>query len=105
MITEAQFKAMALKLEGVTQSPHFEKIAFKINNKIFATLHATGNLAVVKLSLPDQSAFCAFDDTIIYPVPNKWGAQGWTNINLSKVLKSTLHDALNTAYNTVKSKK
>ena len=32
------------------------------------------------------------------PVPNKWGAHGWANINLKKVRVSTLRDALRTAY-------
>jgi hypothetical protein len=58
----------------------------------------------VMLSPVDQSAFCAFDKTAIYPVPNAWGKKGATYVNLKKVKKSVLKDALNTAYQHVLSK-
>ena len=50
----------------------------------------------------EQSLFCAFDKSIIYPVPNKWGTQGWTMIELNKVPKDTLTDVMFSAYKTVK---
>jgi len=52
----------------------------------------------VKLSERDQDLFCLADPTIIYPVPNKWGKLGWTNIELQKVKRDVLIDALKTAY-------
>jgi hypothetical protein len=45
------------------------------------------NRGLVKLSVIDQSVFCAFDKTIIYPVNNKWGKQGWTLVELKKIKK------------------
>jgi hypothetical protein len=59
----------------------------------------------VKLSEVDQSVFCTFDKTIIYPVDNKWGKQGWTLVDLKKVRKTKLKDILATAYNEVAAKK
>ncbi len=50
------------------------------------------------LSEIDQSVFCAFDKSIIYPVPNKWGKQGATYVELTLVRKDTLKDALTQAY-------
>jgi hypothetical protein len=52
----------------------------------------------LKLSPVDQSAFCLFDKTVIYAVPNKWGKQGWTFVELRKVKKEMLMDALTTAF-------
>jgi hypothetical protein len=52
----------------------------------------------LKLSLVDQSVFCAFDPAIIYPVPGGWGRMGFTTVNLKKVKKVMLKDALTTAY-------
>jgi hypothetical protein len=40
------------------------------------------NSASWKLTTIDQSVFCAFDQTIIYPVEGSWGKQGWTMVNL-----------------------
>ena len=101
MVTPKEFRTLALSLPGSTEMPHFEKASFRTKKKIFATLSEENNQAVLKLSLVDQSVFCAFDKTIIYPVNNKWGKQGWTVVELKKVRKSMLKDALTTAYNTV----
>lgn len=87
------------------EAVHFENTAFKIRKKIFATLNTQENRCCLKLSAIDQSVFCSFDKEIIFPVPNKWGKQGWTLVNLKKVRKDMLKDALNTAYQTVLNKK
>ncbi len=101
MVTTDTCRKMALALPDATAAPHFEKESFKINNKIFVTLNVADNRACVKLSAIDQSVFCQFDKEVMYPVPNKWGTQGWTLINLKKVKKSMLQDALQTAYDEV----
>ena len=98
MISIQTFRQLALSFPETKEQPHFEKIAFRTKKKIFATLSEKNKLACVKLSQTDQSVFCAFDLSVIYPVPNKWGLQGWTNIDLAKVKKAMLVDALNTAY-------
>jgi hypothetical protein len=43
--------------------------------------------AWLNLSLADQDVFSAFNKTIIFPVPNKWGRQGWTLVDLKKSTK------------------
>lgn len=98
-------RQIALSLSGVSEEPHFEKTSFRIKKKIFATYDAKLGRLVVKLSPIDQASFCSFDKTIVYPVPNKWGQQGWTLINLEKVGEETLFDALQTAHKTVSSAK
>jgi predicted DNA-binding protein (MmcQ/YjbR family) len=104
MVDLKTFKQLALSLPGVEEQPHFEKTSFRVKKKIFAT-HASGSdIACVKLSEVDQSVFCAFDKTIIYPVNNKWGKQGWTLVELKKIRKDMLKDLLTTAYNEVASK-
>lgn len=101
MVTVDTCRKMALALPDAAPAPHFDKEAFTINKKIFATLNVAENRACVKLSAIDQSVFCQFDKEVMYPVPNKWGTHGWTLINLKKVKKTMLQDALQTAYNEV----
>ena len=96
---------MALSLPEVTEQPHFHVTSFKVAKKVVATLNAKEQRACLKLSLLDQDLFSAFDKTIIYPVPNKWGKVGWTLISLSKVPQETLLDALKAAYREVAPKK
>ena len=105
MISTSSFKKMALAFEGATEQPHFEKTSFRVNKKIFATLDETKQVAVTKLSVEEQAVFCLYDKTVIYPVPGKWGLQGWTMIELKKVRKEMLLDALTVSYCNVAPKK
>ena len=98
MISIQTFRQLALSFPETVELPHFEKTSFRVKKKIFATLSEKDKLACVKLSQTDQSVFCAFDLSVIYPVPNKWGLQGWTFIDLTKIKKAMLVDALNTAH-------
>lgn len=103
------FKNLALSLPGTEQKPHFERIAFKVVNKrIFATLHEANATANMKLPPADQQVFCDYNQDAIYAVPNKWGLQGWTTFELSKVSPELIAEALYVAYHDViqgKSKK
>ncbi len=101
MVSLATARQLALSLPEVEEKSHFEKPDFRIKNKVFAVLHQDTNCMVVKLSVIDQSVFCAFDATVIYPVPGGWGRQGWTMINLKKIKKPMLLDALTMAWKTV----
>ena len=105
MVDEKIFREMALSFPEVTEQKHFEKTSFRVNKKIFATLDVPNKQACVKLSEIDQDVFSAFDRSIIFPVPNKLGKSGWTNINLEKIPKRMLLDALTTAYCEVAPKK
>ena len=96
---------MALAFPDVVELPHFDIASFRINKKIFSTLSEKDHIVMVKLSLIDQSVFCAYDKSIIYPVPGGWGKQGATYIELKKIKKRLLMDALSVAYNGVLNKK
>jgi len=105
MITIEEFRKLALSFPDVTEEPHFEKTSFRVNKKIFATLDEKNNRAVVKLSLLDQSVFCSFDKAVMHPVNGTWGGQGWTVIELDKVKRAMLKDAVKAAYQNLSAKK
>ena len=105
MITIEEFRKLALSFPDVTEEPHFEKTSFRVNKKIFATLDEKNNRAVVKLSLLDQSVFCSFDKAVMHPVNGTWGRQGWTVIELDKVKRAMLKDAVKAAYQNLSAKK
>ena len=98
MVTIQYIRKLALSFPETTEEPHFEKTSFRVKKKIFATYDDKNKIACIKLSETDQDVFSSFDKTIIYPVANKWGKQGWTLIDINKVNKELFKDALTTAY-------
>ncbi len=98
MPTPDQVRQTALSFPKTTEQPHFDKTSFRVAKKIFATLNVKFNRTTIKLSLKDQDLFTIYDPTIVYPVPNKWGKMGWTQIDLTRVPEEMLHDALVAAY-------
>jgi len=101
MVSIETARKLALSLPEAEEKSHFEKPDFRIKNKIFSSLHVDKKLMMVKLNLLNQSVFCAFDKEVIYPVPGGWGRGGATFVNLKKVKKAMLLDALTTAWKTV----
>jgi predicted DNA-binding protein (MmcQ/YjbR family) len=98
MVKFDYLQKLALSFPEATEEPHFEKTSFRVKKKIFATYDNKNNIACIKLSEIDQDVFASADKKVIYPVDNKWGKQGWTNIELNKVNKDLFTDALKTAY-------
>jgi predicted DNA-binding protein (MmcQ/YjbR family) len=98
MVSLKTARAIALSFEGAEEQPHFEKPSFRVKKKIFLTLDEKNNRACIKLSVIEQDIFCTIDTSMIYPVPNKWGAQGWTFIAMNLIQRSLFQDALTSAY-------
>ena len=105
LVNVETFRQLALSFPGAVELPHFEKTSFRVNKKIFATLDIKNTRACLLLSETDQSVFSAYDKSIMYPVPNKWGTRGATFVELKNVHKNMLKDALKHAYNKITAKK
>jgi len=100
MISIAAARKAALSLPETEEYQHFHLPSFRNAKKIFATIHEEKYFMMVKLSPADQSVFCSFDKTVIFPVPGGWGLKGATFINLKKIKKDMFLDALTTAWKT-----
>jgi predicted DNA-binding protein (MmcQ/YjbR family) len=105
VVSIAILRKLALSFPETTEEPHFEKTSFRVRKKIFSTYDETTNRACIKLSAIDQDLFTSVDRTIIFPLDNKWGKQGWTLIDMSKVSSEFFNEALTTAYCEVAPKK
>jgi hypothetical protein len=81
LVTREKFDAVAKSFAGVTTHPHFDRAAYKIR-RIFVTLAGDGRSANVKLTRDEQEMRCALHPEALSPVPNKFGGQGWTTIDL-----------------------
>ena len=105
MVTLNTLRQIALSFPEATEEPHFEKSSFRVKKKIFATYDDKHKRVCIKLSEIDQHVFSSANRTIIFPVNNKWGKQGWTFIEMNEVHTDLFIDALTTAYCEVAPKK
>jgi hypothetical protein len=101
MVTIKTVRTWALSFPETDEHPHFDRKAFRVRKKIFATLDEKLKRVMVRLTLEDQSVFCSFDSAVIYPVPGGWGRGGATYIELKTVKSAMFKDALTTAYCTI----
>ena len=98
MIAPDDAKAIALSLPGTGEQPHFNRIAFTVKKKIFATLSFEDKTLNLMLTPADQFIFCPPGSDTIFPVKGGWGRQGWTTINLDKANKKIVTAGLKKAY-------
>lgn len=97
MTTPADFRRIALSLEGTTAVPHFDRCAFKVA-RVYATLAADKQSANFKFTPDEQQLKCLTAPDAFARVPNAWGKQGWTTATLARLTAGELKSALETAW-------
>lgn len=98
-MTAADFRRIALSLEGVEEYCHAGFPAFRVGGRKFASLASQsegyGNLM---LTPEQQTAFVAEAPEIFLPIPGGWGKMGHTHIRLAAAAEDILTGALRTAW-------
>src|SRR3954466_6382264 len=98
-MTAADFRSIALSLEGVEEYSHAGLPAFRVGGRKFASLASQaegyGNLT---LTLEQQAAFVDEAPEIFLPIPGGWGRMGHTHIRLAAASEDVLAGALRTAW-------
>jgi hypothetical protein len=95
----ADFRRIALSLEGTEEGSHMSAPDFRVGGRIFATLASQdegyGNLMLT----PEQQADFARElPEVFLPVRGGWGKIGATHIRLAKANEGVLAGALLTAW-------
>ena len=98
-MTAADFRRIALSLDGAEEGAHMGAADFRVGGRIFATLAAEklgyGNLMLT----PElQAEFVADRPDVFLPVAGGWGRLGATHVRLGEVEEATLQGALHTAW-------
>jgi hypothetical protein len=98
-MTPADFRRIALSLDGAEEGSHMGAADFRVGGRIFATL-ASQHLGFGNLMLtPDiQAAFLADQPEIFLPIHGGWGRMGATHIRLDTATEDILTGALRTAW-------
>jgi hypothetical protein len=98
-MTPADFRRIALSVEGAEEGSHMGAVDFRVGGRIFATLASVkdgyGNLM---LTPEQQAAFVAEEPAIFLPIPGGWGRNGATHIRLAAANEDLLAGALRTAW-------
>jgi hypothetical protein len=100
------FRRVVLSFPDTVESSHMNHPDFRVNGRIFATLHYPDDgWAMVKLPPEQQQAFVQLEPSTFVPVNGAWGRQGATNVRLKAVKEETLRGALTIAWQTASLKK
>ncbi len=95
----ADFRRIALSLEGAEEGSHMGAVDFRVGGRIFATLASQsqgfGNLM---LTVEQQAAFVAERPEVFVPIAGGWGRMGSTHIRLAEANEDLLAGALRTAW-------
>lgn len=95
----ADFRRLALGLEGAEEGSHMGSADFRVGGRIFATLAAVklgyGNLM---LTPAQQAEYVAERPDLFLPVAGGWGRNGATHVVLALVEEDLLAGALFAAW-------
>ena len=97
-LTADDFRRIAVGMKEVVESAHMGHPDFRVNGKIFATLHADMAWGMVKLPREEQERFLAEHPGVFKPESGAWGRQGCTAVRLNAVDEETLGEALTLAW-------
>jgi hypothetical protein len=98
MLNDEDFRRIALGMKDVIESAHMGHPDFRVNGRIFATLHADHQWGMVKLTPDQQAAFVRDDPAAFKPESGAWGRQGCTAVRLDKVDEEVLGEAMTLAW-------
>jgi hypothetical protein len=95
----ADFRRIALSLEGSEEGSHMGAVDFRVGGRIFATLASEsqgyGNLMLT----PEQQALFVDElPDVFLPIAGGWGRMGATHIRLASASEDVLTGALQVAW-------
>ncbi len=98
-MTAADFRRIALSLEGADEGSHMGSPDFRVGGRIFATLASQkkgyGNLMLT----PElQADFVQEQPEVFLPIAGGWGRMGMTHIRLAQANEDLLAGALRAAW-------
>jgi hypothetical protein len=94
----ATFRKLALALPQVEEGSHHGNADFRSAGRIFASLHANGSTAMVRLAPGRQQQLLATATPGLAPANGAWGRQGCTLITLPTVRETLLQSLLTDAW-------
>ena len=99
MLTRDDVRACALAQPEAYEASHFDVQDFRVNKKIFCTLHPDTARAVLKFTPEDQHNL--LDGDVLRRPDDRWGVKGWTYLYYEKLEPTRLPELIRLAWATV----
>jgi hypothetical protein len=97
-MTAAAFRGIALAMNDAIEGAHMGHPDFRVNGRIFASLHADGQWGMVKLTPEEQDAFVSEHPKTFKPENGAWGRQGCTAVRLDAADEDAVGEAMTLAW-------
>jgi hypothetical protein len=100
----SDFRRIALGMEGAVEGAHMGHPDFRVDNRIFATLHHDRAFGMVTLTPDQQDRFMRAHPDAFAPESGAWGRAGCTRVRLASVPEETLGEAVTLAWQNIVNK-
>ena len=94
-------RAMALDMPGTAEKEHFGRPSYSVKKKTYLTVWTEEQRAVMKLTPPQQAAFCEEYPDAFAPLQQKLGKHGWTSAYMAHTSDRLFRYALDLAWRNV----
>lgn len=101
MVSPKDFRRIALGMENAIEGAHMGHPDFRVDGRIFATLHPDHKFGMVKLTPEQQEKFVRENPAAFAPESGAWGRAGCTKVRLDAVQEDTLGEAMTLAWQNV----
>jgi hypothetical protein len=98
------FREIALSMQGAIEGAHMKHPDFRVNGRIFASLHADDVWGTVMLTPEEQQELLALKAKMFKPSAGAWGRQGCTDVRLDAADARTLRQAMTLAWERIVAK-
>lgn len=102
-MTFERFRHIALALDGASEGAHMGHPDFRVDKRIFASLHDDNTFGMVKLTPDQQASFIKDHPAAFAPEAGAWGRNGCTRVTLKGVTEDALGEALTLAWQNTRS--
>jgi len=103
-MTANDFRRIALGMKDATEGAHMGHPDFRLNGRIFATIHPDPTCAMVNLTPEQQQRFVTDAPAIFVPEKGAWGVQGATAVQLQSADEEAVGEALTLAWQNANAK-